>query len=504
MLKRFRFIIIFILIFMSLLPAMAADIPSEKTILNDGDRYFLSGDYESALREYRRAARLYPESRTAYISQGNTYVKMERYPEAVKAYKEALAIDPSFAPVHNNLGWVYLHSNQFDLAKKEFYEALRLDPEYARASVNLGLAYLGGGEYVAAETIFRQLCEKYPDEAANYNDLAISLAGQNRIAEAMEAIKSAAELSPKNPTVEVNYGFLEYLSRLPGKAIQRWKKALVISPDFVYAQVNLASAYYNMGNPVKAVSIWQRILENHPGNPSALGGLTGIYFMEGDLPKALLYAKKLVFYNPDLKAGHRNLGWIYLSYGNTRLADKEFEQAGGLESNDPIVIFGVAAVAEKDENLNLAFQAYSRGLELASNWGEAHYRLGLLYLKMKKMPEALAETEKAVEYGYKTQEARLLYARLLLENQRGSEAAGILKELLDKDPDLAEAEYLLARYYARKEMKETAVQHLKRACLLEEKYCQTWSSEPDLSPLIPLMKKSNDNQEPSGERLLNT
>ncbi|MCD6309465.1 MAG: tetratricopeptide repeat protein [Candidatus Eremiobacteraeota bacterium] len=496
------FFIIFVLLLM--LPVQASDMPDESDILTDGDRYFLSGDYESALREYRRASRLYPGSRTAYISQGATYIMMNRFPEALKAYREALRLESSDPVIHNNIGWVYLQLNRYDMAIKEFLEALRLSPEYVKAETNLGIVYLKMGEYEGAERIFRKLSKEYPGNANHFNDLAIALASQNKLVDAEEVLREGVKISPDNPTIEVNLGILAYLNHLPGKAIKHWKAALEIDPDFVWAQENLASAFYSMGNPEKAVAIWQKILKKYPGNISALSGLTGYYLGSGDLNRALLYAKKLIYHNPGLEFGYRNLGWIYIFFGNAKLARKEFEKAGGLSSPDPLVIYGIAISAEKAGDLNLAFEAYSRGLELVPDWGEAHYKIGMLYKKINRMSESLAEVEKAITYGFDSQEVQLEYAKLLLENNYNDQAAGILKDLLDKNPDLAEAEYLLARHYARKKMKETAIQHLKRACLLEDKYSHTWPNEPDLSPLIPFMKKERERQEPSGGRLFNT
>src|SRR5438445_12228508 len=57
--------------------------------------------------------------------------------EAIKEFKKAIELDPQSAHAHDNLATVYAEQKQYAMALEEYLTALKLEPESATAHYNL-------------------------------------------------------------------------------------------------------------------------------------------------------------------------------------------------------------------------------------------------------------------------------------------------------------------------------------------------------------------------------
>ncbi len=80
-----------------------------------GVSYQADGEFDLALREYRRAADLDDRWARPLINGGNTLVALEQWSQAAELYQDALHRQPEQAEAMNNLAWVLLQ--QGDLAQ---------------------------------------------------------------------------------------------------------------------------------------------------------------------------------------------------------------------------------------------------------------------------------------------------------------------------------------------------------------------------------------------------
>lgn len=71
-----------------------------------GVAYEQRGDYDLAMREYRRAAELDPDWAVPLINLGNVHAIQSDWPAAVVSYQEALELNPDSVEALNNLAWV--------------------------------------------------------------------------------------------------------------------------------------------------------------------------------------------------------------------------------------------------------------------------------------------------------------------------------------------------------------------------------------------------------------
>src|SRR5207248_6576314 len=98
------------------------------------------GWLDEAIREFKKAIELDPESAHAHDNLATVYSEKKLYREALKEYLTALELEPDSATAHYNLA-CFLATHGADMAVDEYKEAIELDPEYPDAHLNLGMTY---------------------------------------------------------------------------------------------------------------------------------------------------------------------------------------------------------------------------------------------------------------------------------------------------------------------------------------------------------------------------
>ena len=192
---------------------------------------------------YRRALRLEPEFKEAWINLGLVALTQRDFDTAEACQREALRLDPYAADAHNNLGM--LHYTQGRLAEAEncFRAAIRLQPAHPHATLNLGSVRQLCDHVNEAEGLFRRALALGADPARVKSNLALSLMEQGRPEDAERSCREALALNPNYPEARANLalallmmgrleeGWTEYESRwdveamsspLPKVAQPRW------------------------------------------------------------------------------------------------------------------------------------------------------------------------------------------------------------------------------------------------------------------------------------------
>lgn len=91
-----------------------------------GVAYEKKGEFDSAIKQYRLAAKKLP---VAYLYLGNAHFQKNELHEAEESYKEAIKRDAHNADAYNNLAWLYyVKGNNLDEAERLAKKALELNP----------------------------------------------------------------------------------------------------------------------------------------------------------------------------------------------------------------------------------------------------------------------------------------------------------------------------------------------------------------------------------------
>lgn len=212
----------------------------------------------------------------------------------------------------------------------------------------------------------------------------------------------------------------------------------------------LGLAYIQEGNATRALKEFLLAVEGDPQNPEIHAGLAQAYYMKKAYPLAeehFLEALELSQGNPQYR---NNLGALYLDMQRWDDAIHQFRLASDnlLFASPEIALtgMGVAQASKGDyyaavesyklalsaniqfpqayfylgesydalDKLDLAVEAFKRATKLVPNYLDAHYRLGMLYMRRKESALAKTEFDKVMILAPDSEQARLSSTYLIL------------------------------------------------------------------------------------------
>jgi tetratricopeptide (TPR) repeat protein len=261
-----------------------------------GQAYRFKGDHEGAVRSYRQALEMNPNSAVYHNNLGLSLAEGGKLEEAKAEFINALEYDPDQKDVHNNLGSLLRRQGNFEEAIAHYREAVRIDPEHVEAQLSLGTA----------------------------------LSEFGRLKEAAVHLSQAARLDPRNPFPLYHLGIVWHKQGRLDEAAALYGRALEQEPNFVPANLGLAAIRARAKDPElrdldEAIQLATKACElTGHRDPLVLDILAEIYALAGRFRDAASTTRRALR--------------ITCSEGNEGLANTlqrklaGYEQRGGSES----------------------------------------------------------------------------------------------------------------------------------------------------------------------------
>ncbi len=106
-----------------------------------GLAYHFSGDFDSALANYKKALAINPNNDQTYVNMGNLFQKAGSFEKAKDAYKSALKRNPSAYLAYNGLGNTLRAMEELELSIDAYQSAIDLAPTEGFLHNNLAVSY---------------------------------------------------------------------------------------------------------------------------------------------------------------------------------------------------------------------------------------------------------------------------------------------------------------------------------------------------------------------------
>ena len=177
---------------------------------------------ECAIHEALRFQEMRGEDASAYIILGHARELQGHDDEAMEAYTQAKKLHAGYAEIDAGLGRVYGRTGEFEKAVASFDEAIRLD--------------------------------KW--EANNYCELAQLYEAEGYAGKAVERLKEAQELEPKNTQIAMALGNAYLVGKRYVEAAQVYQELLETAPAMESARLQLAKALRGMGRQAEAEALF--------------------------------------------------------------------------------------------------------------------------------------------------------------------------------------------------------------------------------------------------------
>lgn len=207
-----------------------------------------------------------------HLSHGKAFYKEGQFDQALKEYKEAISIRPDSDEAHFLLAYVYfaMYLESHDAAQRNrledtFVHGRRITDENT-SQEELQRIYESYGlrsDYnVLATQEFTIAARLNPDNWMAHYHVAVDHENHGRFKEAVEEYKQALRVNPQH---EISYSGLADAYYKLGQhdlAIENYKKAIALSNEISSSDYGLALAYLKVGKREKAVEILQQMRQH--------------------------------------------------------------------------------------------------------------------------------------------------------------------------------------------------------------------------------------------------
>ncbi|MDE0154199.1 MAG: tetratricopeptide repeat protein [Gammaproteobacteria bacterium] len=108
------------------------------TYVNRGILYGAMEDYQKALKDYRTAIDLGPETGEVYVNLGNLYLLSQKYDVAIEQYTTGIELTLTKDHIaHFNRAMAYENNKEFANAEADYRRAIELSPEWVLPQLRL-------------------------------------------------------------------------------------------------------------------------------------------------------------------------------------------------------------------------------------------------------------------------------------------------------------------------------------------------------------------------------
>jgi tetratricopeptide (TPR) repeat protein len=223
------------------------------------DRADDAGEYEKAVRGYRQAVRLKPDSAPLWSLLGIAYRQLHQYDQAVEALQEAIRLKPDDAGRWALLGASYVELRQHDQAVKAYQEAIRLKPDDAGAWCNLGLACLELGRYDQAVKAYREAIRIEPEHVEAWGRLGAAYEMSGQLGEGIKACQEAVRLNGNDAWAWYWLGQAYFGLGRYDQAVRALQEAVRLEPNVASDWGALGLAYVRQGNRAGVMQVYQEL-----------------------------------------------------------------------------------------------------------------------------------------------------------------------------------------------------------------------------------------------------
>lgn len=430
-----------------------------------GDRLVAEQRYSEALTAYKQAARLAPESAAVHLRIGSLYQLKNRYSDAEQELRFARELSPGDPEITYRLGQIYLALAYYPEAEVALRDTLTLvtgTDQIIKAQLVLGEVYLGQGKADAASSLFDQilaadntvlLAKHYrallavPDNVVLARNLLSEVAQGGDAALVTKAVAASSRLETWVTVVEgdrpLQAGVILVEQNLPALAVTQLAPFAASQPNHQGARDYLGYAYLQQGDIAQAETELETS-SRLEGGPSALTRfyLGELYSYQTRWPEAVESYERAIDQGITTAAVFSKLGRSLQATGQFTQAVKAYERSLEIDPSDLPVLVSMINILllqlkDYDHAITTARQAMitfpdrarpksllgwallekgdteaaeivlSEAIAMDPAEPSAYLNLGTLYEQQGKTGEAIAAYQKALDYDFKSDIARL-------------------------------------------------------------------------------------------------
>ncbi|MGD0568236.1 MAG: tetratricopeptide repeat protein [Candidatus Sulfotelmatobacter sp.] len=344
MLSKMRVVLSIAAIFSLSISVALAQQPEPEQLLNSAIEAQQRGDYQTAIRDYRKLLELRPDTVEAKVNLGAALVHVGDFDGAIAMYKSALPSMSQKNGVLRDLALAYYKKGDFQNANEQFEALHTAQPNDIRITILLGDTDVRLGKPATAVTLLEPLenanahnldfeyaygfalikAGKRRDGVERIEKVAKSgnsadsylLAGSTRLdlndfEAARTDLEAALRLDPKLPDLYTLLGTARDKTGDTANAEIAFREALKRNPDDFDANLYLGAILYKRRNLDEAKPYLDRALQLNPTSSMARYESAMLESTSGQYEVAAQHLEKLVKDDPNWLEPHIELASLY-------------------------------------------------------------------------------------------------------------------------------------------------------------------------------------------------
>jgi tetratricopeptide (TPR) repeat protein len=393
---------------------------------------------------FREAIRIRPDFAEAHNHLGLVLIQTGEDEAGIASLREAVRISPDYAEARANLGAALTPTNA-EAAVRELEKAVALAPASVNAQFNLAVAYGSGAKPGTAKEIqqLRKVIELAPTFARAHLALGKALLREDKISDAIAALEKASQLEPKSGEAHYQLGLA--LARAGRKedataALQKGRDLVAADDRNQRAALDVAEgrAALEKGELEEAAAKLRRAIELRPDSPEARRYLAQALEKQGEAKSRLANAAAAPVPAADDSTRVAEL--------ETFIRDSRFKEVEPLLAEyvkqRPASSWGWYALGYSlfaQQKIGESIKALAKSLELDIRNAEAHKILGRNLMIIGRFDAAQLEFEQALRYKPDSAELHYNLGKLFSVQDNWEPARKAFESALRLDPSYVEA-----------------------------------------------------------------
>ncbi|MHC5032963.1 MAG: tetratricopeptide repeat protein [Planctomycetota bacterium] len=452
----------------ALLRAVGLDRSAARTHSNLGVAWLRAGDLDRARAALQESVNLEPGFAPAHYNLAAVHHAAGELDQAAQALRSALASRSHWQDAHSWTDVVLADEGTLDVALGIATATAARFPNDVATLCDLATVHRLRGSFDAAVEACRKAAAIDPDSALPLTVLGKVLVGQGAFPQAFDAYRRAGELAPDDAEAHAGAGYvLLRTGRFP-PAEKALRRAVALEPENAATRAYLGIALARLRRITAAVEQLERSVaidprRTDPNAQNILGAELVNHRMDGERAVRALHAA--VRNEPREASCHGNLGNALSVRCDMQRARECYQHALSLDPHDFSALMGLGALlCDWLKEPGEAVQCFETLIRLVPNHPAPRFNLGCARRDSGDYRGAEAAFRKAIELNLEYSHAHFTLGLLLLDQLNDpARAEKVLRDALDRWPDLVHIRIQLARALERQGRMEETISELTRA-----------------------------------------
>lgn len=412
--------------------------------------------HEKAIRFLQKAISLNPNKGEAYLFLGQSQIELDQLEEGEKSLRKAVALeagrpetDAQSRRTHFLLGRLLVRTGRKEEGEKELRIAADMqkkglqdsrneisqimtqvvdDPSKSdkRNSTKVELTPERVAEFNKFKTYLSEVL------AQTYHNLGVIAVQSSRVADALDLFESASGWKADFPGLDRNWGIVSFRAGQIEKAIGPLARQLKINPNDNLIRRMLGVSYYLTKNYIKSVEtlkpldativadaelayfyaisliqikqnqaaaqVLSRLADASRNNAEALFYSAQGFMMTGDYARAVNEFRNVAVLEPNREKTNYLIGQSLIRLNRFDEAEKAFARELEINPSDASSKYHLAlTLIERKIDPERTVSILEEAIALKSDYADARYQLGKIYLEKGDTPKAIEQLELAVK-----------------------------------------------------------------------------------------------------------